>query len=573
YFLPYDNASAQQISASTPITNWCQLNFIIVVTDGEPTQDDQLRNLSDASIFHVESDNTVEWGDTDVIADPMEDSITLASGGTNYLDDLAYYAFNEDLWPDDMDTINTDSRFDTHMKNQQFIYTYTIGFAIDNTLLKDTAANGGGEYYTAKTYEELAGALQDAFSSIDEKLRAYAAFAAPKYSLTYGDRSGYVATFVPKASQSIWEGHLKSYKLDEEGDFPDLDTPGDSLEWDAGIVLDDRSTARIIYTMKDGNMVAFDSTNLNAADLGFISGDTAIDDAYMDKVIDFVIGNNEYGWKLGDVFHFTPVVVGAPLKWKASFDTSYQMFFDELTEWVTEDGEEVLVSERPEVVYVGANDGMLHCFLVETGEELWAFIPPSFLTKLRDIVPDVPHSDGSNGEGSHQYFIDGKAIAKDIKIVDAEEKKWTDWKTVLIFGYGIGGESYCALDVTDPTSLKFLWEFNDSSYSGFTEGKPIITRLQNDGSGDQFPAVILSGGYDVDEEAATAPNLKGKGFFVLNAYSGDIIKKFVYGAAEAEGKDGDTFIHTNPGFLYCFAATPTALDYDNNGLSDYLYMT
>ncbi|MCK4890709.1 MAG: hypothetical protein KAS97_12315, partial [Candidatus Aminicenantes bacterium] len=377
YFLPFDNASAQQISASTPITNWCQLNFIIVVTDGEPTQDDQLRNFSNASIFHIDPVEICDkWGDVDVDGVNDDDSEDLASYGTNYLDDLAYYAFNEDLWPDDMDTINTDSRFDTHMKNQQFIYTYTIGFAIDNTLLKDTAANGGGEYYTAKTYEELAGALRDAFASIDEKLRAYAAFAAPKYSLTYGDRSGYVATFVPKATQSIWEGHLKSYKLDDEGDFPDLDNPGDSLEWDAGIVLDERSTARVIYTIKDGSLVTFDSAHLDAADFGFISGDTVIDDAYMDKVIDFVLGNNEYGWKLGDVFHFTPTVVGAPLKWKASFDTSYRMFFDELTEWVTIDGEEVLRSIRPEVVYVGANDGMLHCFLVETGEELWAFIPP-----------------------------------------------------------------------------------------------------------------------------------------------------------------------------------------------------
>jgi len=570
YFLSFDNSGAQQISASTPISNWCQLNFIIVVTDGEPTQDDQLRNLGEGTIFQIEDDFSAPWGDTDVVPPNDDDKLDLASSGTNYLDDLAYYAFNEDIWPDDMDTIKDDSRFDSHMKNRQFIYTYTIGFAIDNVLLKDTAANGGGEYYTAKDYESLAGAIRAAFASIDEKVRAYASFAAPKYSLTYGDRSGYVATFVPKATQSIWEGHLKSYKLDEEGNFPDLENPGSALEWDAGVILNERSTARVIYTIKSGSLVSFDSSSLNAADLGFTSGDTAVDDANRDKVIDFVIGNNGYGWILGDIFHFTPTVVGAPLKWKASFDTSYQLFFDELTEWVTIDEEEVLISKRPEVVYVGANDGMLHCFLVETGEELWAFIPPSFLTRLRDMVPEVPSTDGST-TGTHQYFIDGKAIAKDIKM--ANSGAWTDWKTVIIFGYGIGGESYCALDVTDPESMSFLWEFNDPSYSGFTEGKPIIARLQNDGTGAQFPAVLLSGGYDIDEEPATAPNLKGKGFFVLNAYSGDIVKKFLYSASDSESKVGSTYIHTNDDFIYCFAATPSALDYDNNGLTDYVYMT
>ena len=569
YFLPFDTSGSQQISASTPVSNWCQLNFIIVVTDGEPTQDIQLRDLGEDSIFHIPVDNTAPWGDTDVSGVNDDDTdTTLPSDGSNYLDDLAWFAYNNDLWPDDDDTIKTDSRFDTHMKNKQFIYTYTIGFSIDNTLLKDTAANGGGEYYTAKDYDSLTQALRDAFASIDEKVRAYAAFAAPKYSLTYGDRSGYVATFVPKATQSVWEGHLKSYKLDDNGDFPNLENPGSALEWDAGEVLNSRTSARVIYTIKNGSLVDF-TTGLAAADLGFTSGDATVDNANMATVIDFVIGNNTYGWKLGDIFHYTPTVVGAPLKWKASFDTSYQLFFDELTEWVTVGSEQVLISKRPEVVYVGANDGMIHCFLVENGEELWAFIPPSHLTKLREGVPGVPNADGTT-TGTHQYFIDGKAIAKDIKV--ANNGQWTDWKTVLIFGYGIGGDHYCALDITDPTSLNFLWEFNDPVYSAYTEGKPIIARLQDDGTGAQFPAVILSGGYDMDEEPATAPNFKGKSFFVLNAYTGDIIKRFVYDSNKTESKAGGTYTHTNPDFLYCFAATPAALDYDNNGLTDYIYM-
>ena len=48
------------------------------------------------------------------------------------------------------------------------------------------------------------------------------------------------------------------------------------------------------------------------------------------------------------------------------------------------------------VIYAGANDGMLHAFDDETGEELWAFIPQNLLSKLKNL----------NGEAI-QFFVDG----------------------------------------------------------------------------------------------------------------------------------------------------------------------
>lgn len=568
YFLPLDNAGAQQIAASTPIEHWCQLCFIIVVTDGEPTQDVQLRDLSSDSLFYIPDDDSAPWGDIDVSGVNDDDTLTLGSSGTNYLDDLAYFAYTNDLWPDSIPAVYNDSRFATHMKNKQFIYTYTIGFSIDNTLLKDTAANGGGEYFTAKDYDSLSEAMRNVFASIDEKVRAFAAFAAPKYSLTYGDRSGYVATFVPKSTQNIWEGHLKSYQLDENGDFPDLDNPGSSLEWDAGLILNQRTTERRILTYKGGSLVEFTTANIAPIDLGFNTGDTDDDNDYRDAVVDSIRGNNGYNWKLGDTFHFTPTVVGSPLKWKAEFDPSYRLFFDHYTEIIVVAGEDKLVSKRTEVVYVGANDGMLHCFRIEDGEELWAFIPPSFLTKLRDIVDGVPSNPGVTK--GHQYFVDGKGLAKDIKV--ANNMDYTDWKTMLFFGYGFGGKYYCAIDVTDPDFPVFKWEFTDPAYSGYSEGKPIVAQLNNDGTGDPFPAIILSGGYDPEEEPATEPNLIGKSFFILNSYTGELVKSFKYGGSVTNVESSGKYYYTNPAFNYAFAATPVAVDYNNDGYSDFLYM-
>lgn len=582
YFLPLDNGGVQEISANRPITNWCQLNFVIVVTDGESTKDDYLRSLTDLDpqiIFNT--DNMTAWGDTDGLGDD-NDAITLASNGTNYLDDLAYYAFHADLYPDDI--LQGDANFETLYQNQQFIYTYAIGFAIDNYILRQTAFNGGGDYFSANNYEELLESFRAALSGIDEKVNAYAAFAAPKYSTFTQGTKGYVASFVPRNIRTMWEGHLKCYVLDFEGNFPsDLENPGqvqvydedgnlvfvDSYQWDAGEELNTRARERNIFTVIDDAMVPFTNTNVNAAALGFVSGDTAVDNANRDKVIAFIRGENDYNWVLGDIFHFPPVVVGAPLAWKAAFDASYKQFYDNWTELV--DGKRR--SRRPEVVYAGANDGMIHCFSVETGEELWAFIPPSFLPQLKEVVPDVP---GSLGE--HRSFVDGQAIARDVKVDNNGD--YRDWKTILIFGMGDGGESYCGLDVTDPSNFSFLWEFTDPQFMGKAEARPIMADIGNDGTGTTASAVILSGGLDPEERPSHSTNpdealsVKGKSFFILNAYTGNVIKEFLYGSTTSNPDtvaDGVT-THTNAGFKYSFAATPVAIDLENNGIANHMYM-
>jgi type IV pilus assembly protein PilY1 len=558
--------------ASSPISNWCQLNFIVVVTDGMPTRDTQLRDLTSDTLFYIPPDNSCPWGDTDGSSDDV-DTATTADDGTFYLDDLAAFAFREDLYPDDISYIKNSNYYDTVYKDKQFIYTYVVGFSADNDYLRKTAENGGGDYFTAKDYDSLARAMKNVMASIEEKVRAYAAFAAPKYSLTYGDRRGYVATFVPKNEQHIWEGHLKAYTLDADGNFPDLENPGSAFLWDAGLVLNNRTSARNIMTAKNASFVDFTTgtsvTDLPPADFGFNSGDAAVDKANRDTVIDFIRGNNGYNWLLGDIFHFNPVVVGAPLKWKASFDASYALFFDALTDIVTDaEGNQTIVSNRTEVVYAGANDGMLHCFSVETGEELWAFIPPSLLPKLRDVVEGVP----GNVAKSHQYFVDGKAIVKDVKV--ANNGTWDDWRTILVFALGMGGSSYCALDITDPANPVFLWEFDDPVYMGYSEGKPVIADIGNDGNGLMFPAAILSGGYDKNENPATT-SLTGKAFYVLHAYDGTLIKKFTYGATTSDPDTqptGSYYLHTNSDFIYPFTATPVALDQNYDGIADYVYM-
>jgi len=91
-------------------------------------------------------------------------------------------------------------------------------------------------------------------------------------------------------------------------------------------------------------------------------------------------------------------------------------------------------AERRTLVFVGANDGMLHAFDARTGIEAWAYVPFNLLPKLRAL------RDGQ-AVGSFAYFVDSSPKVADVKIDDA-------WHTYLITGEGPGGTFYQALDVT-----------------------------------------------------------------------------------------------------------------------------
>jgi type IV pilus assembly protein PilY1 len=134
---------------------------------------------------------------------------------------------------------------------------------------------------------------------------------------------------------------------------------------------------------------------------------------------------------------------------------------------------------RKRVLLAGANDGMLHAFDAGdktgkadftgsyaytngTGAELWAFVPPDLLPRLKDLM------------GSHQYMVDGPVMVRDIWVdgtgpTDGAKtssagtgstldgtKQSGEFHSVAIFGRRSGGNQYSALDITDPLHPTFL---------------------------------------------------------------------------------------------------------------------
>ena len=96
-------------------------------------------------------------------------------------------------------------------------------------------------------------------------------------------------------------------------------------------------------------------------------------------------------------------------------------------------------THRQAMVYVGANDGMLHAFY-QRGHRGggWAFIPSMVLPKLYKLAD-------KNYGSLHQYFVDGSPVVGDICVSNCDSDASAVWKTILVSGLGGGGRGYFAL--------------------------------------------------------------------------------------------------------------------------------
>ena len=164
-------------------------------------------------------------------------------------------------------------------------------------------------------------------------------------------------------------------------------------------------------------------------------------------------------------------------------------------------------ANRTAMVYVGANDGMLHAFNAETGEEVWSYIPS-------EVVPSLYKLADAGYANNHRFFVDGP-----ITVGDVYDSSAGAWKTVLIGGLGRGGKSYFALDISNPASPRALWEFGAASCTqcstvdgdmGYSYGNAILTKRASDGRW----IVAFASGYN-----NTGGDSKGR-LYVVDAISG-----------------------------------------------------
>ncbi|MBT4828525.1 MAG: hypothetical protein HON82_08135, partial [Candidatus Marinimicrobia bacterium] len=168
------------------------------------------------------------------------------------------------------------------------------------------------------------------------------------------------------------------------------------------------------------------------------------------------IGSGVRGSYLGDTFHSDLTYVGAPDGSLSSSNSKTEAYFRNANGYA---GFKETHKDRPERLYVGSNDGMLHAF-DKNLNEVWAFIPPSVLPMLRGLVSENAYPAGGPGspagKSNTKWLVDGPIIVKDVYINATSE-----WKTILVGGLGWGGKSYYVLDITDAWDPQHLFTVNN----------------------------------------------------------------------------------------------------------------
>jgi len=441
------------------------------------------------------------------------------------------------------------------------------------------AVNGRGTAYAATDPVTLAVALKTALSAIQAKLSSAAAAATSSLEPTVTDRLAFTPTYVT----ADWTGEIEAFRINLSTGALE---PG--VVWSARDKLNlrtkDACDDRKIYLYKSGatdNLVEFTQNtfacdtsglptgtaknDLDATDMAnfdttkvssltqwpFMTEDGAagplVDQQTLApgaNLVNFLRGQRgreafapdtqrlyrPRKHVLGDVVNATPVYVRSP--YFDYTDPGYDAF----------KSTSAAASRKP-VVYVGANDGMLHAFNAEDdpttgGEELFAFIPRMVLRNLYKLAD-------SNWANLHEYYVDATATVGD---VDADKgvaasTGTPNWRTILVSGLNKGARGYYALDVTDPNAPKALWEFTlpagatagscvDNSFSdcdiGYSFGNPVISKLAT----GQWVVFVTSGYNNV------SPGSGGGFLYVLDAMTGQKLYKIPTGVGTTTTPSG-----------------------------------
>ncbi len=427
------------------------------------------------------------------------------------------------------------------------------------------AINSRGEFFSADNPNDLVDAFNTILSRIAARQGSISAPAANAFTLNTLD--GIYSAYYDSGD---WTGQIIKTNVCVVGGNIILSgivggIACGSQAWNAQTLLDAKTyTTRAIKfnsgsgsspTLSDFNWtnIQLDSTRLALLN---INPDTLLPDARAQDRVNYLRGdrtneNNTNNFRvrshvLGDIIHSSPVFIGAPNLYELDALEGGSAYASFKTTWAS----------RDELIYVGSNDGMLHAFRADNGQEQFAFIPSVLFPKLSQLT---------NPGYSHTYFIDGRMTSTDVYI-DPDGDGTSEWRTVLVGTFRGGAQGMYALDVTDPNDIKLLWEIDDSMDNGlgFLYGKPQIARLHDDDaatddkSGGGVWSVVIGNGIN---STASDANVSGTGnalLYVIDLSTGQLIEKYDTGAGTLSSRPN--------GIL-----TPTLVDKDGDLITDFAY--
>ena len=486
----------------------CQQSFTVIMTDG----------------YYDYQKCDLKVGNADGNDQSLYDGGSYSDNLSETLADVAMYYYENDLSPDREDRPAgkglPDRVYDPQRINKsildkaphQHMVTFGVGFGVSGNLdpqnyevepggvnffnnqgwpdmiearsketiddLLHATVNGRGRFLTARDPQALVDALTEVLGNVLNRQGSSSA-ALINRDAQYGQIGEDILLFQAGYRTEDWSGDLKAYRVDPVNGAILSDDPA----WSAVDNLDFKPwNQRKILSYDGSSGIEFDETQLSDTQKNNLGPDFR-------KIVRHIKGEKIDGYRirttiLGDIVHSSPVL---------------------------EDG----------IIYVGANDGMLHAFEITAdsegiidGNEIFGYVPGLVFDNLKELA---------NPDYRHRYFVDlTPTVVKGNGILGGESSA-----TVLIGGLGKGGKGYFALDISTPISMaaaNVLWEFpgrddpEAEKDTGYSFAKPLIVRTNSDRE-DESWAVICANGYDSPNNNAV--------LFILNPKTGDIIRKII----------------------------------------------
>ena len=552
----------------------CTRNFQILLSDGAPNEDTHSVQLThDLPGFAAITGNSVCTG--------FDPSIGLNDfDNTNgvCLDDIAAYLAR----PTASDTAKRDAKTNSDVPD---VTTYTIGFNLDPgstavQRLQETAARGGGAYFTADNLFDL----QQAFDEIRQaEIIAETSFTSPTIAVNAFNRTRnlddlYFNVF-QTSSQLHWPGNLKRYRLlngeivdrfdtaavDENGLFREdsqsiwstVDDGNDATVGGAAGRLPAIATRRVLTNVENGAVVnrlniavGSNAGRFNPGDLGLTGGSGEPTKA---ELLDWISGRDvkdidedrdtaELRKQMGDPLHSqaTTVIYGGT------------------------------ANDPVGSIYFGTNDGFLHAIDMETGIEEWSFVPAQFLREQYALF--------INGDADFKHYgVDGNMVPVIFdRDRDGNIEPGDGDFAYLVFGMRRGGNFYVALDISDKDDPSLAWQIDASDVPGLgqTWSAPVATQARVGNGNAQSPngeniVLLFGGGYDSAHDIIShpaSPDGEGAGVYMVDIRTGDLL--WAAGAAANPGTTNNTVV---PEMTRAIPGGLTVLDLSGDGLADRIY--
>lgn len=562
----------------------CRQNFSMLMTDG-------MWNGNNPNVGNADGTNGPSITDTQGKTYQYTPTAPYKDSWSNTLADVAMYYWDHDLrtnlannvppylpYPHytqpNGTVIDQSATFYDHRNDPadwQHMVTFTIGLGVNGTLDPSTdlpaltsgakswpqpvpgtistiddlwhaSINGRGDYVSASNPQQLVATFRSMLNNLTSRSGSATGPAAslPVY------QSG-TLLYQPFYDTSDWSGNIEAKDIISLAQVWDTQTRLAAQLAGQGparniITFNPTTQTGIPFTWSSLPSTLKSDLNTNAA---------GVVDNLGAKRVNFLRGDFSYEQKnggtfrnrttaLGDIVDSTPLYVGPP-----------DRIYPDALEPAPYSAFRTLYKNRTPVLYVGANDGLLHAFNAKTGYELFAYAPAILFPELSQLTDPAY---------AHHFYVDGSPSEGDAYFNSS-------WHSVLVGGLDGGGQGIYALDVTNPAGFSeanaanmVLWEFTDVNHPdlGDTFSQPQIVRMNN----GEWVA-IFGNGYNNTVADGHASTTGDAVLYVVDIGTGALIAKLDTGV----GSSQDPLGLNRPNGL----ATVTPVDIDGNHTVDYIY--